>query len=123
MDVRLLDAGAGDLHEARLRAHLFDVPAAGVTHARPQAANHLMDDRRHRPLERHAAFDTFRHQLFDFGGGVLEVAILGTVGTAHRAHRTHAAIGLVRTRSEEHTSELQSLMRISYAVFCWKKKN
>src|SRR3546814_2306389 len=30
----------------------------------------------------------------------------------------------VRTlRSEEHTSELQSLMRISYAVFCLKKKN
>src|SRR3546814_5045388 len=28
----------------------------------------------------------------------------------------------VDTRSEEHTSELQSLMRISYAVFCWKKK-
>src|SRR3546814_6243683 len=27
------------------------------------------------------------------------------------------------TRSEEHTSELQSLMRISYAVFCFKKKN
>src|SRR3546814_7375804 len=30
--------------------------------------------------------------------------------------------GLV-IRSEEHTSELQSLMRISYAVFCLKKKN
>src|SRR3546814_6459161 len=29
----------------------------------------------------------------------------------------------VTTRSEEHTSELQSLMRISYAVFCLKKKN
>src|SRR3546814_1534506 len=28
-----------------------------------------------------------------------------------------------RRRSEEHTSELQSLMRISYAVFCLKKKN
>src|SRR3546814_4660893 len=28
----------------------------------------------------------------------------------------------VATRSEEHTSELQSLMRISYAVFCLKKK-
>src|SRR3546814_13817135 len=26
-------------------------------------------------------------------------------------------------RSEEQTTELQSLMRISYAVFCWKKKN
>src|SRR3546814_3392375 len=32
--------------------------------------------------------------------------------------------GLEKTlRSEEHTSELQSLMRISYAVFCLKKKN
>src|SRR3546814_9672563 len=30
---------------------------------------------------------------------------------------------LARQRSEEHTSELQSLMRISYAVFCLKKKN
>src|SRR3546814_2783594 len=28
-----------------------------------------------------------------------------------------------KRRSEEHTSELQSLMRISYAVFCWKKTN
>src|SRR3546814_6373988 len=32
--------------------------------------------------------------------------------------RTHG-----HERSEEHTSELQSLMRISYAVFCLKKKN
>src|SRR3546814_1033405 len=30
--------------------------------------------------------------------------------------------GIVDERSEEHTSELQSLMRISYAVFCLKKK-
>src|SRR3546814_2107078 len=30
---------------------------------------------------------------------------------------------LLQQRSEEHTSELQSLMRISYAVFCLKKKN
>src|SRR3546814_2299817 len=33
-----------------------------------------------------------------------------------------ASIGLQFLRSEEHTSELQSLMRISYAVFCLKKK-
>src|SRR3546814_1653851 len=33
------------------------------------------------------------------------------------------AIRYIPTRSEEHTSELQSLMRISYAVFCLKKKN
>src|SRR3546814_6360370 len=31
--------------------------------------------------------------------------------------------GLIVLRSEAHTSELQSLMRISYAVFCLKKKN
>src|SRR3546814_5393144 len=34
-----------------------------------------------------------------------------------------AAIQANLKRSEEHTSELQSLMRISYAVFCLKKKN
>src|SRR3546814_8217364 len=33
-----------------------------------------------------------------------------------------AALMVLLTRSEEHTSELQSLMRISYAVFCLKKK-
>src|SRR3546814_5593164 len=33
------------------------------------------------------------------------------------------AVQLHRIRSEEHTSELQSLMRISYAVFCLKKKH
>src|SRR3546814_4271170 len=33
------------------------------------------------------------------------------------------AEGRLLLRSEEHTSELQSLMRISYAVFCLKKKN
>src|SRR3546814_8078984 len=52
-----------------------------------------------------------------FGGAVQQAA------TQHRRgqrcgdrHRGHDA------RSEEHTSELQSLMRISYAVFCLKKK-
>src|SRR3546814_2866500 len=39
------------------------------------------------------------------------------------AARAHGAQQLVVFRSEEHTSELQSLMRISYAVFCLKKKN
>src|SRR3546814_9838858 len=34
----------------------------------------------------------------------------------------HSGLGFGARRSEEHTSELQSLMRISYAVFCLKKK-
>src|SRR3546814_9579452 len=37
----------------------------------------------------------------------------------HQEHRLDPVV----ERSEEHTSELQSLMRISYAVFCLKKKN
>src|SRR3546814_4530249 len=36
--------------------------------------------------------------------------------------RHHQIVMAERGRSEEHTSELQSLMRISYAVFCLKKK-
>src|SRR3546814_7013661 len=39
----------------------------------------------------------------------------------HRPHRCQLLLGL-DPRSEEHTSELQSLMSISYAVFCLKKK-
>src|SRR3546814_9311272 len=38
------------------------------------------------------------------------------------AKPSHRAFGRRQRRSEEHTSELQSLMRISYAVFCLKKK-
>src|SRR3546814_9032306 len=46
----------------------------------------------------------------------------------HRVHprlrlRRRLPLFAVRARSEEHTSELQSLMRISYAVFCLKKTN
>src|SRR3546814_7604196 len=40
----------------------------------------------------------------------------------HRAIGAPVHADLVAPRSEEHTSELQSLMRISYAVFCLKKK-
>src|SRR3546814_9155988 len=43
------------------------------------------------------------------------------VAFPHKRLGQRAAI--VAARSEEHTSELQSLMRISYAVFCLKKKN
>src|SRR3546814_8977689 len=46
-----------------------------------------------------------------------KAAFIAVVGRAFRANAGQ------RTRSEEHTSELQSLMRISYAVFCLKKKN
>src|SRR3546814_5465554 len=48
---------------------------------------------------------------------------IGRARTVH-SHGVHSRLGcrLYDGRSEEHTSELQSLMRISYAVFCLKKK-
>src|SRR3546814_4955899 len=57
-----------------------------------------------------------------------DIAWIG-VGVEHRDHRNAKRVGFLDRqlflvdRSEEHTSELQSLMRISYAVFCLKKKN
>src|SRR3546814_1664831 len=42
---------------------------------------------------------------------------------ALRKLKGYDALFIDTPRSEEHTSELQSLMRISYAVFCLKKKN
>src|SRR3546814_3318760 len=41
----------------------------------------------------------------------------------HQPTSFSASLRVESLRSEEHTSELQSLMRISYAVFCLKKKN
>src|SRR3546814_4065012 len=52
--------------------------------------------------------------LFSGGGGL-------DIGVHEADFRTLACIEL-DSRSEEHTSALQSLMRISYAVFCLKKK-
>src|SRR3546814_5593393 len=49
----------------------------------------------------------------------LDTAFVGRAGRSG----PNIAVLLEYDRSEEHTSELQSLMRISYAVFCLKKKN
>src|SRR3546814_1739142 len=66
------------------------------------------------------------HDLVAQVGDVVPLAVAGQRVDEARAvdvdglgHRP--AVGEVR--SEEHTSELQSLMRLSYAVFCLKKKN
>src|SRR3546814_3393234 len=54
--------------------------------------------------------------------GGLDPAITTEDGRRAAAERLVAWYGDQAGRSEEHTSELQSLMRISYAVFCLKKK-
>src|SRR3546814_5359303 len=65
------------------------------------------------------------HAVEEVGGSAVFAEQRLAVGGAHAravevdVHQQSAVVG----RSEEHTSELQSLMRISYAVFCLKKKN
>src|SRR3546814_2865099 len=61
----------------------------------------------------------FRSTLLCLSSAV-NAALRSTMRSARLA--TRSTVVKARTRSEEHTSELQSLMRISYAVFCLKKK-
>src|SRR3546814_10027177 len=57
------------------------------------------------------------------GGHRVQADTLSTEQLVDQRQRALDAVRAGRTgRSEEHTSELQSLMRISYAVFCLKKK-
>src|SRR3546814_975668 len=64
--------------------------------------------REHEKLARHCAAENLDHTRF-----LLRLAELELIDRERR---------MVERRSEEHTSELQSLMRISYAVFCLNKK-
>src|SRR3546814_9854640 len=51
-----------------------------------------------------------------------ELVAAAVRGWSHNTRRAFRSDLTIWGRSEEHTSELQSLMRISYAVFCLKKK-
>src|SRR3546814_5981489 len=59
----------------------------------------------------------------DSGMGKTSLAATFPKPIVIRAEDGLQAIPMERRRSEEHTSELQSLMRLSYAVFCLKKQN
>src|SRR3546814_2719410 len=99
--------------EAFLQAQLEPV-AAGDAVARPIVKIFMRDD----------AFDAV---IIEVGRGIgigEDVAGVEDVETLvlHRPHVEITDRDDVEQRSEEHTSELQSLMRSSYAVFCLKKK-
>src|SRR3546814_2681486 len=61
--------------------------------------------------------------LDDRRGVVLGQGVLEGLLATHKGPEARFEDLAGRLRSEEHTSELQSLMRISYAVFCLKKKH
>src|SRR3546814_3213906 len=73
---------------------------------------------RHRPALRHRRRAPRRRA----GGGRQHLPVAGAADADHRLRRRRGGAFDHQVRSEEHTSELQSLMRISYAVFCLKKK-
>src|SRR3546814_3392110 len=96
------DVCSSDLSEHRRRG-----AAEAVERDERQSGDHRGGARQARPADRSAEGTARR------GGSLLHRRRAGGAVQPDRWRR----------RSEEHTSELQSLMRISYAVFCLKKKN
>src|SRR3546814_2651048 len=86
-------------YEMRISDWSSDVCSSDLRDARPNRPQRACRESTHRPCLRPVHADKPRQ-----------------VQAVRRPHRCRA------DRSEEHTSELQSLMRISYAVFCLKKK-
>src|SRR3546814_10868013 len=93
-------------------------PYTTLFRSQPMACRRLPNGGEHRVIG-------LRHRLFPDAGG------LAVQHSAHLGGKGHIRpfpgcfrkrLHKVVRRSEEHTSELQSLMRISYAVFCLKKK-
>src|SRR3546814_6726586 len=87
--------------------------AFGIHAAQPGIQAHVLHDRKVL-----IQAEALRHVA---SGGMDGIVVCDHVETGHG---DMACIGLEQAghRSEEHTSELQSLMRISYAVFCLKKQ-
>src|SRR3546814_9696186 len=113
----------------------FDMPVIGVAHSGwtvDQLRERARDSLEHNGGVDAAAFEKLSSQLRYIDGdyndaGTFERLRKALGGAEHPLHYLAIPPSLfatvVRARSEEHTSELQSLMRISYAVFCLKKKN
>src|SRR3546814_4181722 len=78
-----------------------------------------------RPCSRGGSKRRTRSALFARGRFVPRQAVWRLFALRHELQRDRieAITLMIGRRSEEHTSELQSLMRISYAVFCLKQKN
>src|SRR3546814_7936971 len=85
----------------------IETGGAGIARAGPVGLDEIGDLR---------GFESARRLERDLAPGRVEMI-------AGRGNRRRCDGERASRRSEEHTSELQSLMRISYAVFCLKKKN
>src|SRR3546814_3820940 len=102
-DLRVVDRWIGITHRSK------SLPVPQLDRKEPE---------RHRAFARHARLPA---RFFPVRSTALSPTALLAVRPGGRKPIPECS-RRVTTRSEEHTSELQSLMRISYAVFCLKKK-
>src|SRR3546814_6893336 len=89
--------------------------------AQAEKGNDLMVAEADRQVVGFVSFGPTRTPALPYGGEVYALYV-GIDWQGQGLGRRLLATALDALRSEEHTSELQSLMRISYAVFCLKKK-
>src|SRR3546814_7460061 len=113
--------GIGARHDARLSLAVIAEPPRLEDRGRADLAQSLVQLRAagHGPVGRRPSAQP-AHEIL-----LAQPVLRHLKGADRRAHRHHVGKFHDRPglRSEEHTSELQSLMRISYDVFCLKKKN
>src|SRR3546814_8425570 len=102
------------LHKAHLAPDAgLQAPGASLSFAQGSHDFESLD----RGIGRGDRFET-AHRLDQY----LELSVIGLDHVIEILHLPVGRLPVQLSRSEEHTSELQSLMRISYAVFCLKKK-
>src|SRR3546814_8347043 len=111
--VNCFDAALGTVHKTLAR----DCSGEIITDDKAAAVRQERRDYIQKILSTAPYPDVRGKQLASLGSGFF-VTGDGSVVTSHHVVADCAAV----SRSEEHTSELQSLMRTSYAVFCLKKK-
>src|SRR3546814_8982659 len=113
-DGTVLVVVAGATGEAPIEVFHLTVPGDAVPAVYVRSAIVLRKGGRATLVERHIGLDAGAY----LANGATDIVVEESASLLHVKVQTESA-----ERSEEHTSELQSLMRISYAVFCLKKKN
>src|SRR3546814_7904666 len=110
-----MEGDSQEIPRMLVRIRTLDQRQAGVLQRLIESGDDCEDE----PLETNALRECLaRHDQVR----VLEICDFGTTGLDGETDPQSAISRFVKFfRSEEHTSELQSLMRISYAVFCLKK--
>src|SRR3546814_4737748 len=107
--------GPRAVHETQTSEHVLEHRVDGVAIGQQVALATA-------EVRRVADFRRPRLQVVAGDADVEHLAVLDEVQQRRRRHALDVVVEAQLRRSEEHTSELQSLMRISYAVFCLKKK-